>query len=52
MWRTMLNFGKLDWTNLLEMTAVGMLFRGAATKAEDVFIAGERDQRTSHGSAK
>jgi len=29
MGRTKLNFGKLDWTNLLEMAAVGILLAGA-----------------------
>jgi len=61
MGRTKLSFGKLDWTNLLEMAAVGIcwrgafqcVFRGAAkNKAEDVFIAGRSEQRTRHGSAE
>jgi hypothetical protein len=58
--RTKLSFGKVDWAHLLEMAAVGMLLAGgfpvrsmgAATRAEDVFIAGERNQRTRQRGAE
>jgi len=59
MGRTKLSFGKLDWTNLLEMAAVGICwrglssaFRGAATRAEDVSSPENAINATRHGSAE